>query len=355
MAKAAKRGLSGLRLALQPSLLPRRSVYVIAGDDPFLSQEAWRIVRSQAVGDEDEGLAVSRYAGDTAELRDVLDELSTPTFFGGNRVVLVDDADKFVSTYRQQLEGALARERKRGVLVLRCRTWRSDTRLAAVVARVGCTIDCRAPKYQEARSWLTNWARQKHGKELSADARDLLLEYIGLDLGRLDQELEKLALYVGQRHEITAEDVDQVVTHGRARTAWELAEAAANGKLSAALEILDRLLTAGETPLAVFYAVAWQFRRLARVARLILSGMSTKEALSAARVPPFQRDAVVGQLRRIGRVRLLRMYDLILETDLALKSTDIDPRVALEQFITAVACDQDEISTARWLRPLVRM
>ena len=50
-----------------------------------------------------------------AELqRDVLDELSTMALFGGGRrMVIVEDADDFVSRYRASLEDYAARPRTR--------------------------------------------------------------------------------------------------------------------------------------------------------------------------------------------------------------------------------------------------
>lgn len=352
MARAKKTGITGTDVLLNSGKLPEVGVYVIFGDEPFLTQEVWRIVRERAVGDQDEGLAVTRFDGPSTELRDVLDELNTPSFFGGSRVVLVDDADKFISTYREQLLSALSRKRKRGVLVLRCKSWRSDTNLAKLVQQIGCAIDCRAPDTRTVAAWLTAWARQRFGKTLSAEARALLLEYTGPDLGRLHQELEKLSLYVGDRAKIEAEDVDRIVTHGRARTAWELADAVANANVPQALEILDRLLTAGESPINILYALGYHFRRLARAARLILDGMGTRQALKVVGVAPYLTDRFVAQLRRLGRVRLLRMYDLLAETDLALKSTDTDPRIALEELLIMLAAPQDAIRRGRFLRSL---
>ena len=54
-------------------------------------------------GDSDEG-SLTRLAGATAELRSVLAELRTVSMFGESRILLIEDADPFVSANRAALE-----------------------------------------------------------------------------------------------------------------------------------------------------------------------------------------------------------------------------------------------------------
>jgi DNA polymerase-3 subunit delta len=69
-----------------------------------------------------------------------------------------------------------------------------------------------------------------HGKKISSDAAELLVELTGGDLGLLEQELAKLAVYVGSRDTITVQDVDGLVARNRVQTVWEILEAAGAGE-----------------------------------------------------------------------------------------------------------------------------
>ena len=61
-------------------------------------------------------------------------------------------------------------------------------------------------------------------------------------------------------------------------------------------------------------------------------------ALAEAGVPPFARDGVERQLKHLGRRRLARLYDWMVETDLALKSSgSLPPRVLLERLVVRLA------------------
>ena len=62
--------------------------------------------------------------------------------------------------------------------------------------------------------------------------------------------------------------VHDIVGGWRAKTIWELTDAALDGNASAALEQLDRMSQAGEHPLAMFGAMAAVLRRFATAARI---------------------------------------------------------------------------------------
>ena len=103
----------------------------------------------------------------------------------------------------------------------------------------------------------------------------MLLEIVGPELGRLDQELAKLALLSSSPSrqagvaQITRQLVEQTVGGWGAKTAWSMIEAALDGNAAEALVQLDRLLLAGEEPIALLAMMSGSLRRLAAATRII--------------------------------------------------------------------------------------
>ena len=64
------------------------------------------------------------------ELSEVLDELRTLPFLAEKRVVVLKDADKFVSEHRAALENYFDEPSKTGVLILTVEKWMKTTKLA---------------------------------------------------------------------------------------------------------------------------------------------------------------------------------------------------------------------------------
>ena len=141
-------------------------------------------------------------------------------------------------------------------------------------------------------------------QDLAPDAAiNLLLDLVGVDMGLLDQEIAKLAVYVGDTPTIKAADVDKLVGHNREQTAWQMLDAAAEGNRAKALGILHQLLEQGEEPIAILGAVGWQVRKLGQTARLKSEGLSTAAAMGRAGLQPFVQPRVEQHLRRLGARR----------------------------------------------------
>src|ERR1700688_4035441 len=96
---------------------PIGPLYVFFGDEAFLKRQAMDALRSRALGPDADEQAVSAHAGESATFAAVYDELQTVPFFAPRRVVVVQDADPFVTRYRPQLEKSVANLPASGVLV----------------------------------------------------------------------------------------------------------------------------------------------------------------------------------------------------------------------------------------------
>src|SRR5262249_14062390 len=247
------------------------------------------------------------------------------------RLVVIDRAEPFVTRERPRLEKYFAEPSKTGVLVLDVQSWQSNTKLAKLLPEAA-TITCKAPSSQKLPEWCAGWCAAQHGNPLSAPAARLLVDLVGTDMGLLDQEMAKLAIFVGGNSRIDTSDVDQLVGQSRAENTWKIFDLIGAGQTGEALTLLDRLLDQGEEPLRLLGAFSMQLRRLAQAARLHGQGEPLPGALEQAGIPPFGRRNAEQQLRHLGRRRLDQMFDWLLETDLGLKgSSQLPPRPLLER------------------------
>lgn len=331
-----------------PGKHPPEAVNVIFGDDPFLKGQALSALKKAALGDGDANFSLSALEGDKALLRDMLDALSTMAMFGGGqRLVVIDGADDFVSSNRQHLEDYVTKPFPTGRLILEVKSWPSNTRLSKMVLETGLTIDCSAPAAAALPKWLAAWAKQSHQARLEPAAASMLVELIGPELGLLDQEIAKLALLVPDGAAITAKLVSERVGSWRARTAWDMLEAALAGNLRAALVQLDRLLLAGEVPLVILAQISANLRRLAAATRTVLSAeaqrhrVSVRSALEQAGVRSFVLAKSEAQLRHLGRERGRQLFRWMFEADLALKGDSaLPPRLIIENLLIRLAARQ---------------
>ena len=91
----------------------RLPIYVLSGDEDFLKRACRNAIVAKVVGDGDPEFAISSYTGDKLDLSTVRNELETLPFFAPCRVVIVDQADPFVTANRESLERYIAKAAKR--------------------------------------------------------------------------------------------------------------------------------------------------------------------------------------------------------------------------------------------------
>jgi DNA polymerase-3 subunit delta len=319
------------------------AVCVAFGDEPFLKRRTLLALRKAVLGEGDGEFSLSTYVGREASWRDVAEDLSTRAMFGSKRLVLIEEADEFVTRYRAELEAYVARPQSSSVLVLDVQSWAANTRLYKAVDATGLPIRCTAPEAKSLPSWLVAWAKHAHGIHLALPAAEALVEMIGAELGLLDQELAKLAVSAGPGGKVNADMVGQLAAW-RARTTWVMIEAALDGNLPKALVELDRLLLAGENPIGILAQAAVPLRRLAAATRLVVDAeiagrrISLRSAFEQVGVHRYYLDAAERHLRRLGRQRGQRLYQWLLEADLDLKGASrLAPQTILERLLVRVA------------------
>lgn len=334
---------------------PPAHIQVIFGDEPFLRRLVLKRMRD--IADPAGEAPAAMFDGDSVAWRDVHDELCTVSLFNpsGPRTALVDDADTFVSENRDRLEDYLEQPRQHGVLILSVSKWASNTRLYKLTDKHGIQVECRLPQTARGKQkvvdqgrviqWLTVWGKQQHGVQMTRNAATLLWEMLGPELGLLDQELAKLALYTGPAGRIDEGLIEEHAGGWRAKTAWDLMDAALQGDTATALQHLDRLLQGGDHPNALFGPISWSLRRFAVATRIFQRAwrhgrrLPLPEVLVQAGFFKWQVEALKRgeqQLKQLGQERAGKLHRWLLETDLALKGSHSAPdmaRLALEHLL----------------------
>ena len=223
-------------------------LYVLHGDEDFLKREVLKTLRRRVLGAEAGNSAPSVHDGDKATFADVFDELDSIGLFAPRRLVVVENADPFVTLHRVQLEKKIAALSAQSVLVLDVKTWPANTRLAKMVANPA-TIVCKAPPIYKLPAWCVDWAKGQQQKKLSGQAAQMLVDLVGPEMGLLDQEILKLATYVGRKEGIDIGDVDRLVGQSREENIFKILDAIVEGRAAEAMTALGRLFDGGEAPL----------------------------------------------------------------------------------------------------------
>ena len=321
----------------KPLPAPHRSDYAIVGKEYFLKLMALRAVRQTFAPDGNED-ALSRHSGNKLEFSTVADDLGTGSLFGGTRVVIVDDADSFVTEHRPKIEKLIEKTGHSGVLVLVLDALASNTRLFKMLtedAVLRCEVDKKSFK---SADWCRARCQNAYGKKLSPDAARIVAEQHDSDLGLLDQELAKLAASA-PGVTIDATLAESLAGNGTQAVVWKVFDALAAGQVGRALEIMNDQYAFGgtvvENSMRLNGALAFHLRKIARAGRRMHAGMHPTQAMTEAGIRPgYPQQGAESLMRHLGVRRLLRLPEDLVTTDLALKGgSHIGQRTTLERLI----------------------
>lgn len=310
-------------------------IAALSGGQRHLKQSVLDVLKKMVIGDDDTSL--TKFSGKEADLQSVVDELRTLSMWSDRRLVVVEDADEFVTKYRNGLEKYAEKPVRKSVLVLDVKTWPKTTRLAKQIAKTGLDVECSELKGPLLMKWLQDTARDAYGQTLARESAVLLIELVGEDLGMLDQELSKLASYVGVGRKIEAKDVQSLVGGWRTETTWAMTDAVRDNDLAFAINALDQLLVAGEAGPKLLGGISFVFKKFAQATDLSRS-QSLDQALRGAGVFPQAVGPSQAYLRRIGRANAERILTTLLETESGLKGgSRLPERIQLERLLIKLA------------------
>ncbi|QDT29051.1 DNA polymerase III subunit delta [Gimesia panareensis] len=322
---------------LKPDQHELGPIVVLHGDDRYMKQEAIHAIEPIVLGEE-EDTSITRFDGKRLEKElppsTLFDELKTVSMWGDQRLVIVDDAEKFVSAYRAQLEKYLDAPSKSSLLILDVKSWNKSTKLAKRVAKIGLDLECKELKGSQLAKWISDTAEQVHQKQISRDAALLLVELVGTHCGQIHQELAKLATFVGEAPRISPDDIRAVVGGWKAETTWAMTDALRDGNVGDALKYLDNLLVAGEAPQKILGGLNFVWRKYFKATQLAVQGTPLRQALKESGVFPRDIESSDRYLRRLTRQRAEKIGQWLLTADLNLKGNSrLDPRLELEQLL----------------------
>ena len=324
-----------------------QGVNVVFGGDSYLKKMVLARLTHLILPGDDAEFSLTRIDVEKETWADVLDTLSTQSLFGdGKRLVILEDADDFVKQNRSLIENYAKAIATAGILVLTVNTWSKSTRLYKELEKTGLQVDCSIPKPAELVSWLQHRANESGDFKLPSDSAREMIDLLGCESGLLDQELKKMMLTIDSETPLTPAEIQNRIGGWRTKKVWDMLDAACDGNVAEAMKQLERLIYAGEHPIAILGQVAFPLRKFSLAASIYRSAekehkkIPLSAALERAGVQRYFLADSERRLKRLGRDRAAAIYRWLLDADLAMKgeSSRADrARIVLERLIVRIA------------------
>jgi DNA polymerase III subunit delta len=306
-------------------------VYLFWGEDNFCLGKAIQTLRDAVIDPNWESFNYQRLGADGAI--EALNQAVTSPFGLGGRLIWIEEAPIFnkssESTESQmaEFERTLPRIPENNHLLF-TQTTKPDERLKSTktLRKLGEVREFAliAPwQEDQLRDQVLRMAGEQKIK-VTPGAAQLLAEAIGNDTRRLDGELTKLALYVGDRP--VDEKAVAALTVSGAQSSFNLGSALLAGNTAQALNIVDELLRRNEPALRMLAVLVNQFRTWLWVRVMVESGERDRQVIAKAadvgnpnRLFFLQKETQMRTARQLSRV-----LPALLEAEVQLKTGQPD-------------------------------
>lgn len=309
-----------------------KPIYVICSKDNYLANEqAGKMIEDILTPDQrDMNLLISD--GDKIDAADVFDELRTLSFSGGKRVVFLKDADKFVTDNRPLLERYFDQPSTSGVLILHVNTWRKTTNLAKKLS-ADQHIEISELKGKKVVDFVVQYAKNQHGKSMTADTAYMLVEMVGNEPGRLTSEIDKFAVYDVDKKVIDQEDVSTMAAGGRIFDAFNIIDSMGSGDVNSSISKLRKMFASDKsTEYSIVGAFAYHFRQMLNAKSMMEKGVSPQQAAKNCGVW-YNRDQFMRKIRNLSLDRIAWMVTELGKIDYQVKTGASSVSLAMEQLI----------------------
>lgn len=317
----ASRGLTydHIRTAVQRNELA--PLYFLFGEETFLIDDLQAAVLDNALEPHEKDFNLDIVYGSETNARDVLALCSGYPVMAQRRVVIVREFEKLEgnSLFKTYAE----RPNPTAVVLLVCNARPNlSTHPYRALKEHAAWAEFKPVSSKKMPSWIKAFV-ERNGYRIEPAALHMLGDVMGTDLRTAATEIEKLFTFIGDRKEITADDVLLAAGHTREYSVFELQRAIGQQRFTDAVRISDRLLTkaanpAGEAIMIVAVLTSF-YTKLWRLLPLLADRMPEKAMAGQIGVPPFFIGEYLGAIKRLGGAGIERAFGALLAADYELK------------------------------------
>jgi len=324
-----------LRLQRELQVGKIRPVYLFYPEEDYLAEQAAAELVKKFFPHAEAKAASAVVDGREHALTEVVAMTDTVSLFGGSRLLLVKNAPYFAKGQR------LTKELLQRLLVKNheaCLVFFAPE--ISFTAKVVKELNARGAvfRFEPLKGYaLQNWVKQQlaaQGKNISGENLTFFVERIGGDLRNAANEIAKLAAFLGEKKEVTKENIMAVCTRTIQADIFALVDAVVYGRTKEALFFLRDLLAAGEPALLILAMLIRQFRLLGEAKELLAAGEN--DLAGALKIHPYAAKKVSAQAAKTSMSYLKRAVELLAQCELDIKRGRIEPVLALETLIVAL-------------------
>lgn len=264
---------------------------------------------------------------------DILGSLESLPMMGGDRVVIVENCQKFKKDQFELLVESLKKVGAGVHVYLICDKIDKRTGFYKYIKKDHKILEFKAPYDNQVPAWVESYIKEQ-GLSCEAGCGELLATTVGTNLRLLISEIDKLATYVHPQKLITRQAIVELVGAGVVQNVFLMTENLGNRNLQKVIELYRQVRLQGEAPIRMVAMILQHFKKLILVQEN--NRKPDPQLAGQIGVHPFFLKTYRAQAGRFHPQKLKRAYSGLMELSEDLRSVSINPDTLMEEFLQDV-------------------
>ncbi len=215
-----------------------KPVYWFEGEEDFYIDQLMDYAEHKILNESEVAFNQRIFYGKDANWADVVNACSQYPMFAERQVILLKEAQHMKDI--EKLEGYISNPLQSTILIVayKGKTIDGRSRFAKLLNKHGQVVQTKKVYDNNLPSWTSDMVKSK-GYDISPRALMLLVDHTGNDLGRIANEIDKVLMNLGNRKNITEDDIEKFVGISKEYNVFELQQAISNKNLAKAIRIIQ--------------------------------------------------------------------------------------------------------------------
>jgi len=203
-------------------------IYFLMGEEAYYIDVISDFIESYVLAEEEKGFNQMVFYGKDVSIQDIVSNAKRYPMMAERQVIIVKEAQNLIKTIEQLVDYA-KNPQPTTVLVFNYKYKTLDKRKALykVLSKAAVVFESKKIYEDKIPSWIQSFLRSKQ-ISITPKAALMLTEFLGNDLSKIANELNKLEIVVGTQKEITPDVIEQNIGISKDFNNFELQKAIGN-------------------------------------------------------------------------------------------------------------------------------
>jgi len=215
-----------------------RPIYWLEGEEEYYIDKAVEYAEHHILTEAEASFNLTIFYGKDANWADILNACRRYPMFAERQVVLLKEAQQMKDF--EKLEPYIENPLASTILVVSYKDKKLDARkkFSKLVKENGVLVTTKKFYDRDLPNWTQDLVHAK-GLTISPKGLALLVDHIGNDLSRIENEITKMSVNLGKRTTISEDDIEQYIGVSKEFNVFELQSALAQKDFSRAIRIIQ--------------------------------------------------------------------------------------------------------------------